>query len=143
MCAASPTSASLWAVYASAWERRRGKEATDLGSTEVITGGRGASDIGRLGREESMADSSGAVSGVGEERRASVIVVRSYSGSVQPALIMRVRASGESFFSALASSGVVLQTIVLASSERGRKASGPVGRKRWNAVWFGYSRGGA
>lgn len=60
------------------------------------------------------------------------------SGTEYPALTMTVSASGEIFLSAAARLGRVDQTMVEASSLRGRNAKGPVGRNRWNAVLLGY-----
>lgn len=60
-----------------------------------------------------------------------------------PAFTMMVKASALSLLYAAACSGRVDQTNVLAVGDRGRKASGPVGRNLCMAVLFGYKFGGS
>lgn len=58
-------------------------------------------------------------------------------GNRKAALIMKASTPGSHSFNASASAGRVDQTSDDMVGESGRKAIGPVGRKRWYAVAFG------
>lgn len=60
------------------------------------------------------------------------------SGNLKAALMRYVKARGSMDVKAAAKAGFVDQTKEDAVGDKGRNATGPVGRKRWYAVVFGF-----